>query len=81
MVLSFFLDLFYAPCRQQIGVDLWGGEYLLTTRGRAVHILCDGDSALKDIILRELGSFLRQTNVRTSAMSGRLLHPATGWEL
>jgi len=51
MVLAFFLDPFYAPCRQQIGVDLWGGEHLPTICGRAVHILCDGDAALEDINL------------------------------
>jgi len=81
MVLACYLDPFYAPCRQPIGVDLWGGKHLPTTRGRAVHIVCNGDAALEDIILRELGSFLRQTNVGTSVMSGRLLHPATWWEL
>ena len=81
MVLAFYLDPFYTPCRQQIGVDLWGGEHLPTICGRAVHILCDDDAALEDINLRKLGSFLRRTNVRTSAMSGRLLHPATWWEL
>jgi len=81
MVLAFYLDPFYSPCRQQIVVDLWSGEHFSTTRVRAVHILCDGHAALEDIILRELGSFLRQTNVRTSAMSGRLLHPETWWEL
>ena len=62
-------------------MDLWGGEHLPTTRGRAVHSLCDGDAALEDVILRELGSFLRQTDVRTSALCGRLLHPAIWWEL
>jgi len=77
MVLAFFLDPFYAPCRQQVGVDLWGGEHLPTTHRRAMHALCDGDAALRNVILRQLGSFLRQTNVRTAAMSGRLLHPAT----
>ena len=81
MVLAFFLDPFYAPCRQQVGVDLWGGEHLPTTRGRAVHSLCDGDAELEDVILRELGSFLRQTDVRTSALCGRLLHPAIWWGL
>mgnify|MGYP003854265965 CR=1 FL=1 len=81
MVLAFYLDPFYSPCRQQTVVDLWSGEHFSTTRVRAVHILCDGHAALEDIILRELGSFLRQTNVRTSAMSGRLLHPETWWEL
>jgi len=79
--LSFYLDPFYAPCRQQIGVDLWGGEHSPTTRRRAVHIFCDSDAALEVIILPDLGSFLRQTHVRTSGMSGRLLHPETWWEL
>jgi len=81
MVLAFYLDPFYAPCRQQVGVDLWGGEHLPVTRRRAVHSLCDGDDALEQTILRELGSFLRHTNVRTAALSGRTMHPATWWEL
>jgi len=81
MVFAFYLDPFYAPCRQQVGVDLWWGEHLPLIRGQAVHNLCAGDEMVEKTIRRELGSFLRHTNVRTAALAGRLLHPVTWWEL
>jgi len=46
MVFSFVLDHSYALCRQQVGVDLWGGEHLQLIRGQAVHNRCAGDEVL-----------------------------------
>lgn len=81
LVLAFYLDPFFVPCRQRVGTGLWGAASLPALRTRAVQFLGGGEEALEMAVTRELGAFLRFVDAGVALTPAAQLHPATWWSV
>lgn len=81
MVLAFYLDPFFVPCRQRAGTALWGTETLSAARARALAFLCAGEEELELQLTRELGSFLRFADGGVAETPAARLHPTIWWQV
>jgi len=80
VVLAFYLDPLFAPCRHADDGALWGTWTLAGHRDAAIERLAGEDVAFRNAIIGDLGGYITRVD-SAAGVDGSPLHDATWWRL
>jgi len=80
VVLAFYLDPLFAPCRHADDGALWGTWTLAGHREAAIERLAGEDVAFRNAIIGDLGGYITRVDF-AAGVDGSPLHDATWWRL